>query len=52
MVQGWVVKALNNLVDLINLELYLKHKLDEFKGSFEQDELKENQFNCFFLVCL
>ncbi len=44
-------KALNNLVGLINLELYFKHELDELKGSFEQDELKEDQFNC-FLSCI
>jgi hypothetical protein len=42
MMQGWVVRL---LVMLMNLKLYLKHELDEFKGSFKQDELKENQFN-------
>jgi hypothetical protein len=29
-------------VDLIDFELDLKQKLDEFEGSFEQDELKRN----------
>jgi len=32
-------KAPYNLVELINFELDLKHKLDEFEGSFEWDEL-------------
>jgi len=48
MMQGWVVRL---LVMLMNLKLYLKHELDEFKGSFKQDELKENQFN-WFLSCM
>jgi len=36
---GW--KAPYNLVELIDFELDLKHKLDEFEGSFEWDELQE-----------
>lgn len=52
MMQRWVVRLLIIWVDLINLELYLKHELDEFKGCFEQDELKEDKFNYFSLVCL
>ncbi len=42
-------KALSNLLDLINLKLYLKHELDEFKGSFEQDELKRTNLIVFVL---
>jgi len=35
-------KVLNNLVELIDVELNLKHELDEFRDSFEQDELKND----------
>jgi len=35
-------KAPSNLVQLIDFELDLKHELDEFGDSFEQDELKED----------
>ncbi len=42
-------KAPNNLVDLINFELGLEHKLDDFESSFEQDKLKEEYSNLFVL---
>lgn len=43
-------KALSNLVDLIDSKLDFRERVDhEFEGSFEQDELKEDQFNLFVL---
>jgi len=35
-------KVPNNLVELIDVELDLKQELDEFRDSFEQDELKND----------
>jgi hypothetical protein len=35
-------KAPHNLVELIDLKLDLKHELNEFEGSFEWDELKDD----------
>jgi hypothetical protein len=34
--------APSNLVELIDLKLDLKHELNEFEGSFEWDELKDD----------
>jgi hypothetical protein len=46
-------KALSNLVDLIDSKLDFRERVDhEFEGSFEQDELKEDQFNLFVLYIL
>jgi hypothetical protein len=40
---------------LINLKLDLKHELNEFEGSFEWDELKDDKFsgfkNLYILKC-
>ncbi len=42
-------KAPNNSIKLIDFELDLEQELDEFKSSFEWDELKETWFNFFVL---
>ncbi len=35
-------KASNNLVNLIDYELDLEQELNEFEGSFDQDELRDD----------
>ncbi len=45
-------KSPNNLVNLIDYELDLEQELNEFEGSFDQDELKEDQSNFFFSISL
>jgi hypothetical protein len=54
MIKNWTnyvrmsCKAPNNLVNLIDYELDLEQELNEFEGSFDQDELKEDFPNYFF----